>query len=164
MRMRAAPLDEESFPPLGKTLEFMRVLWAVDHGLQATSKRMEVTLKVTAAQRLTLRIIGLLPDASAGELAQVLHLHPSTLTGILRRVEARGLVSRHQDPGDGRRSLFRLTEKGRAIDGVRVGTVEAAVRRALAAAPARQLAGAEALLKALARELEKGAGKTRDSA
>ena len=42
---------------LGRVLEFMRVLWAVDHALQSTSKWMEVRLGVTGPQRLVIRIV-----------------------------------------------------------------------------------------------------------
>jgi MarR family transcriptional regulator, organic hydroperoxide resistance regulator len=151
----SSPSINSSNPRLGKVLDFMRLLWAVDHALQAASKRMETEMSVTAPQRLAVRIIGLMPGVSAGALAEVLHLHPSTLTGVLRRLEERGFVSRQRDPSDGRRALFHLTEEGRKIDGVRAGTVEAAVRRALVGASPRQLAGAKAILRALASELER---------
>jgi len=150
-----AQVSEQPVPQLGKMLDFMRLLWAVDHGLQAGSKRMEAEIGVTASQRLTIRIIGLMPGSAAGVLAEILHLHPSTLTGVLRRLEERGFVSRQRDPEDGRRALFHLTDKGREIDGIKSGTVEAGVRRALAGVSARQLAGAKAILRALARELRR---------
>ena len=74
-------------PPLGEQLEFMRLLWAIDHGLQTRSKRMAAALGVTGPQRLVIRIVGRFPGVSAGQLARILHLDPSTLTGILRRLE-----------------------------------------------------------------------------
>jgi hypothetical protein len=36
---------------LGETLEFMRLLWAIDHGLQRRSKQLASTLGVTGPQR-----------------------------------------------------------------------------------------------------------------
>jgi DNA-binding MarR family transcriptional regulator len=116
---------------LGPVLEFMRALWALDHALQSASKRMETSLGVTAPQRLVVRIVGRFPGISAGEVAEILHLHPSTLTGILRRLEERALVSRRPDPADARRALLDLTERGREVDGLRTGTAESAVRSAL---------------------------------
>ncbi len=112
-------------------LGFMRALWALDHALQSASKRMEAGLGVTAPQRLVVRIVGRFPGISAGELSAILHLHPSTLTGVLQRLGERGLVVRRADPADARRALLELTAKGRAVDALRSGTVEAAVRRAL---------------------------------
>lgn len=122
---------------LGPVLDFMRVLWALDHSLQSASKRMEATLGVTAPQRLVVRIVGRYPGISAGHISEILHLHPSTLTGILQRLEERSLVVRRPDPEDARRALFELTAGGREVDELRSGTVEAAVRRALRRLPPR---------------------------
>lgn len=128
---RGTEPQENGKRSLGPVLEFMRTLWALDHALQSASKRMESRLRVTAPQRLVVRIVGRYPGISAGELSDVLHLHPSTLTGILRRLADHGLVERQADPGDARRALLSLTARGRAVDALRSGTVEAAVRRAL---------------------------------
>src|SRR5438132_8459125 len=37
--------------------------------------------------RLVMRIVGRFPGIAAGRVAQILHVHPSTLTGILKRSE-----------------------------------------------------------------------------
>jgi DNA-binding MarR family transcriptional regulator len=120
---------------LGPVLDFMRALWALDHSLQSASKRMEARLGVTAPQRLVIRIVGRFPGISAGEVSEILHLHPSTLTGVLKRLQERGLVVRRADPADARRALLELTPRGRDVDGLRSGTVESAVRRALRRMP-----------------------------
>ncbi|HEX9243712.1 MAG TPA: MarR family transcriptional regulator [Anaeromyxobacter sp.] len=116
---------------LGPVLEFMRALWALDHAFQSASKRMERRFGVTAPQRIVVRIVGRFPGISAGEVAEILHLHPSTLTGVLKRLQARGVVLRTTDPADGRRALLSLTARGRKIDALRSGTVEATVQRVL---------------------------------
>jgi DNA-binding MarR family transcriptional regulator len=139
-------------PKLGPVLDFLRLLWAVDHALQSGSKRMEISLGVTGPQRLVLRIVGRFPGISAGEVAQILHVHPSTLTGVLRRLQARALLQRRVDPNDARRALFTLSAKGRKLDSLQTGTVEAAVRRALSRLPDR-VSPAQELLTALAEEL-----------
>src|SRR5258708_13404742 len=69
---------------LGRVLEFMRLLWAVDHALQSTSKWMEVRLGITGPQRLVIRMIGCFPGVSPGGLADLLHVHPPTLPAALR--------------------------------------------------------------------------------
>jgi DNA-binding MarR family transcriptional regulator len=139
---------------LSPALEFMRALWALDHAFQSASKRMEARLGVTSPQRLVVRIVGRYPRLSAGEVAEILHLHPSTLTGILKRLERRGLVVRRADPGDGRRALLVLTARGRAVDALRTGTVEAAVRRVLRTQPSEAIRSARDLAERLARELD----------
>lgn len=125
------PPSAEESPPLGAVLGFMSLMWRVDHALQQTSKRMESTLGVTGQQRLVIRIVGRFPRISAGRLARVLHVHPSTLTGLVKRLEGKGMVERRADPSDGRCTLLRLTRKGHLVDVASKGTVEAAIRRAL---------------------------------
>ncbi len=109
----------------------MQLLWAVVHGLQSTSKRMTAALGVTGPQRLVLRVLGLFPGLSAGDLASVLHVHPSTLTGVLQRLVAQRWLLRVEDPGDRRRAVLRLTARGARVNAVVGGTVESAVAAAL---------------------------------
>ena len=152
-----SPPDESSdkkAKALGQVLEFMRLLWAVDHGLEATSKHMETTLAITGPQRLTVRIVGRFPGISAGELADILLVHPSTLTGVLRRLEERGVITRRPDPGDARRAVLGLTGKGKKIDRVRSGTVEAAVQSALSRVTRQKVQAAAEVLRAIAAELD----------
>src|SRR2546422_10553141 len=148
-------MDEGKGPPLGAVLDFMRLLWALDHALQSASKRMESNFGMTGPQRLVMRIVGRFPGIAAGRVAEILHVHPSTLTGILKRLESRGLLQRRTDPRDARRALFMLTPKGRKLDTVRTGIVEQAVRRVLAADPGK-VAAAQELLLALSEELDAG--------
>ena len=145
--------EKDKKAPLGEVLEFMRLLWAVDHGLQSTSKRMESTLGLTGPQRLVLRLVGRFPGITAGRLAQIMHVHPSTLTGVLKRMEKRGLLERKSDPLDGRKALFALTDAGRALDVPATGTVESAVERVLARLTRPRLQSAQEALTALAEEL-----------
>jgi DNA-binding MarR family transcriptional regulator len=148
---------------LGRVLEFMRLLWAMDHALQSTSKWMEVRLGITGPQRLVIRMIGCFPGVSAGGLADLLHVHPSTLTGVLRRLSGRGAIRRTADPRDSRRALFWLTSRGRRIDRLRSGTVEAAITRALSRAPARNLAAARSMLARVTLELDREVSVASDS-
>jgi len=145
MSTDAQELEDGKEPPLGAVLDFMRLLWAVDHALQSASKRMEATYGVTGPQRLVVRIVGRFPGISAGRIAEILHVHPSTLTGILKRLQQRGVLQRKADSRDGRRALFGLTSKGRKLDTVKTGMVELAVRRVLAQDPQRVAAVQEVL-------------------
>ena len=153
LRSRAG-VETGPLPPLGETLEFMRLLWAIDHGLQRRSKRMAASLGLTGPQRLVVRILGRFPAISAGQLAHALHLHPSTLTGIVRRLEGRGWLTRRPDPRDGRRALLGLSAAGRRSDVETVGTIEAVMKAALGTLPPAKIRAARAVLRALAAELE----------
>ena len=70
--MAATPASEKRF---GSVLEFMRLIWALDHGLQSLSKRMHASFGLTGPQRVTLRVLGRRPGISAGTLAEILRLH-----------------------------------------------------------------------------------------
>jgi DNA-binding MarR family transcriptional regulator len=149
----AGTLDLET-EVLGEVLGFMRLLWAVTHGLQSTSKRMASDLGVTGPQRLVLRLIGHFTRLYPGDLAQLLHVHPSSLTGVLGRLERGKLLQRRRDPSDGRRAILSLTAKGRALNARRAGTVEEAVRRALASQSHATIAAAGEVLSAIAQALD----------
>lgn len=145
-----APRSQAS---LGRVLDFMRLLWAVEHGLTRVSRRMERTVGVTGPQRLVVRLVGQHPGISAGDLARTLHVHPSTLTEVLRRLTDRGALERTQDPADARRALFRLTRRGLELDAMRRGTGESRVRVALASLSDQDLAAAARVLARLAQAL-----------
>lgn len=123
--------DRPGLPPLGSLLDFLRVIWALDHALQASSKRLHATLGVTGPQRLVVQIVGRFPGIAARQLAEILHIHPSTLTGILKRLERQHLITRRPHPRDRRRAFLGLTAKGRQIDLYAARSVEAAVEEAI---------------------------------
>ena len=141
-------------PALGPVLDFMRLIWAIDHALQRTSKRMASTLGVTGPQRLVIRIVGRFPGIAAGRLAEILHIHPSTLTGVLKRLERQELIRRRPDPRDGRRSLLGLTGKGRQLNVEVEGTIESVVQHALTDISPSKLVAAQEVLGRLARALQ----------
>jgi len=135
-------------------LGFMRALWEVDHSLATASKRMKRTLGVTGHERLVLRIVGEIPGVTPGELAELMHLDPSSLTGLLHRLVRRKLVARRPDPEDARKAHLVLTAEGAAHDRARTGTVEAAVQAALDVLAPRDVATAVVVLGAISRALD----------
>lgn len=133
----------------------MKILWGLVHALEVRSKRMRRTIGVTGPQRLVMRVLGRRPGATAGEIAATLEIHASTLTGILARLEKGGMIARRIDRADRRRARFALTAAGRAVDRERRGTVEAAVKRALARVAPASAAGCADTMAVLAAELER---------
>lgn len=131
----------------------MRLLWGLDAALDGASVRLRDRYGVTGPERLVLRIVGVRPDISAGELAEVLVAHPSTLSGTLRALDKKGLIARHSDPRDARRAQLRLTGRGARIDTLRSGTVEQAVQRIMNRQSEQDLATTRAVLEALIAEL-----------
>jgi DNA-binding MarR family transcriptional regulator len=117
------------------------------------SKRMEGELGITGPQRLVLRVVGQFPGLSAGELAHIVRLHPSTITGILQRLVARGLLERQRDPSDSRRARLRLKPRAAAFTRTSAGTVEKAVTQALKQVGASNVRVARQVLAEVARRL-----------
>ncbi|MEU4195745.1 MarR family transcriptional regulator [Kribbella sp. NPDC026611] len=74
------------------------------HGL--TFARYEALVLLTFSRR------GSLPLGKMGERLQV---HPTSVTSIVRRLEAAGLVTRTPHPDDGRAILCEITEEGRDL-------------------------------------------------
>ena len=134
----------------------MRILWSIEHGLQRMSKRMETELSITGPQRLVLRVVARFPDISAGELAHIVQLHPSTITGIVQRLAGRRLLVRTRDPGDSRRARLRLRPRALRYTRSSAGTVERVVRDALEAAGAANVRAARKVLAEVARRLNAG--------
>ena len=132
----------------------MRLMWAINHGLDRASRGMQAKFGVTGPQRLVLRIVDAFPGLSAGDLARTLHVHPSTLTGILQRLEGRGLLRRLTDPADGRRVQLEITGKGKRLTVPAVGTVESAIKRLMATWTDAELSATRRTLAAIADELD----------
>ena len=141
-----------------EVLAFMQTVWAVDHQLERLSKSMETRLGLTIAQRMTLLLIGRHPGMLASTLAEQLRLHRGTMTGIVQRLEAAGLVQRTVDATDARRIGLSLTAAGRAIPARRAGTFEGAVRDVLTRTPSGDLETTARVLSHLAAALATASG------
>lgn len=67
---------------------------------------------LTTSQLATLRQLARHGRLSAGEVARGISVSQATITGVLDRLERRGLVTRSRDPQDRRRVVIELTEAG----------------------------------------------------
>ncbi|MBS2032618.1 MAG: MarR family transcriptional regulator [Deltaproteobacteria bacterium] len=152
MPRKTEPVRQER--ALGGTLEFMQAIWAFFHALQTRSAAMERSIGLTGPQRLVLRIVGRYPGITARELAETLHIHASTLSGVVSRLANRKLLARLDDPTDKRRVRLKLTERGRSFDVPRPGTVESAIEAALQRAAPGQVRAARSLIYQITAQLE----------
>jgi DNA-binding MarR family transcriptional regulator len=140
----------------GKDLDalgMLQVMWTLDHAMQVRSRRMARQLGVTGPQRLALRVLAAEQIASPGELARRLVLHKSTVTGIVARLEQRGLIERARRTDDGRRLALALTPGGRKAIRSRAGTIESAVAHAIESASPAEVRHTSAFLRRLAAAL-----------
>lgn len=148
---------------LEPTLDFLRLLWRIEHGLQSRSKQMEAALGVTGPQRLVLRIVHQFPGLSAGELARIIRLHPSTVTGVVQRLVDKGLLARVGDRADRRRVQLRVCPGAKRFVRRSPASIESAVARVLARVSAAGVAQTRSVLTAIACALEgdgSGRGET----
>jgi DNA-binding MarR family transcriptional regulator len=72
-------------------------------------------LGLTYPQYLAMLVLWEQSPRTVGALGDALDLDSSTLTPLLKRLEAGGLVERRRDPDDERRVIVALTEKGEAL-------------------------------------------------
>ena len=79
------------------------------------------------------RLLGILRDREPGmaQLGDLLNLDKSSATGLVSRVERRGLVRRVPVPEDKRAVRVRMTEQGRALAEAFIAEVEAGVEQAV---------------------------------
>lgn len=147
-----AALDSSN---LGKVLGFMRALLSVDHAVQACSKHMQSHHGITATQRLLVRTVGRYPGISAGDVAAIMEVHPSTITPVLLRLERDKTITRQVDPADRRRALLKLTPRGKKLDSLQTGTVESALKRALSRVSEADRATTERVIRVVIEELER---------
>jgi len=85
-----------------------RIIRAID--LQ--SRRLNERYKLTGPQLATLREAERLVSPTTSALARAVHLSQPTVTGILNRLEQRGLVQRVRSSDDRRSVEIRVTEAG----------------------------------------------------
>lgn len=79
------------------------------------------------------------PELSLGELAERLFAHPSTVSGIVDRLERRGAIRRAVDPLDGRGIRLSLTPVGRRLLKRSPPPFQVGLSRALGALPLARL-------------------------
>jgi len=83
----------------------------------------------------------------AVELGRRAGLEPSTMTGLLDRMERDGIVVRQPDPADRRAQRIRLTKTGNGLRGPVLGAVERTLAKATQGFSAAHLSNAKEFLR-----------------
>ena len=95
--------------------------------------------------------------ATPSALARLEQISPQSMGATLAALESRGLIARHSDPADGRRSVMSVTEAGRQMLGDRRNARTEQLARALSAGFTRpeleQLIAVAPLLERLAHSI-----------
>jgi DNA-binding MarR family transcriptional regulator len=95
--------------------ESVRGLHRIFQNVDLFSRKTLREFGVSGPQIWALRMIRDAECTTMTDLAHRLHLHPSTVSGIVDRLEERALASRHQAAGDARVTELRLTPSGRRM-------------------------------------------------
>ncbi len=90
------------------------------------------------------------------ELGRCAGLEPSSMTGVIDRMERDGLVERTSDPDDRRAQIIRLTAEGSRVRGKVTGAVDAALAECFAGIDMKRLAAFSEVLRAVLRSTNRG--------
>ena len=104
---------------------------------------------VTAVQGVALNFLFQGDEITSRQLGERTKLDSATLTGLLDRLEAGGLVERRPNPADRRAILICLTKKGKRVAGEVHKTIETANRELLSSFGVQEERGLKAMLKRL---------------
>jgi DNA-binding MarR family transcriptional regulator len=85
------------------------------HAVQRANKPLLDKLGLTYPQYLVMVVLWAEDNQTVGRIGDRLFLESSTLTPLLKRLEATGLVQRQRDAVDERQVRVQLTEAGRAL-------------------------------------------------
>lgn len=100
-----APLDDQ----------LCYAIYSAGMAIQRVYKPLLDQLGLTYPQYLVLNVLWRRDEQTVGVIAEQLALESSTLTPLLKRLEAAGLVRRTRNPQNERQVVIGLTDQGRAM-------------------------------------------------
>ena len=93
----------------------MIALRKIIQAIDTNSKQLVKRVGLTGPQLVILQEITRMGEVTAGEIAQAVSLSQATVTGILERMEKRGLLARRRSERDKRRIMVSITESGKQV-------------------------------------------------
>jgi len=100
--------------PLDKHLCF--ALYSANHAMHGVYKALLKEVGLTYPQFLAMTVLWETNNVPVGAITTKLQLDTNTLTPLLKRLEAMGLVTRTRNVKDERQVILKLTRKGRALE------------------------------------------------
>jgi len=92
-------------------------VYSAGHAFNRLYRPLLDALGLTYPQYLAMVALWEADGITVGDLGRRLGLESSTLTPLLKRLQAMAFVTRERDPEDERQVRIRLTDKGRALEG-----------------------------------------------
>ena len=105
------PVRQETEP----AVEAWTLIWRLMQANKPRIMRLAQELDLAPMQLHALRLIEPGEELPMGALAQSLFCDPSNVTGIVDRLEARGLIERREAEGDRRVKILALTAEGERV-------------------------------------------------
>ena len=120
--MTNEPSAPDAAAPLGPTTDLLKLdtqlcfaLYSTFHGVAKVYRRLLRDLDLTYPQYLVLLVLWEQDELIVTEICDRLFLETTTLTPLLKRLEARGLIGRRRSREDERQVVVSLTDEGRAL-------------------------------------------------
>jgi DNA-binding MarR family transcriptional regulator len=104
-----------AIPPLNLDQHLCYSLYSTSLAIGRAYKPVLDAMGITYPQYLVLSVLWEKDNQPVGVIADRLLLESSTLTPLLKRLEAAGMVARTRNPEDERQVLISLTDKGLAL-------------------------------------------------
>ncbi len=108
----ANPAAKEPDPQPDKVGQILRLLRRINHATDLHSKRLIKATGLTTPQLVVLKTIQELGEVTAGTIAAHVSLSAGTVSILLDRLEAHGLIERYRSTRDRRIAHAQLTQKG----------------------------------------------------
>jgi len=115
--------------------EIVRALRRIMRSMDISSRKLIAAHGLSIPQLLCLQHLREFGPLTSGALAKTMALSPPTVTGILDRLEMRGLLHRERRPEDKRRVVVALTQTGRDLVDATPSALEDQLALALADIP-----------------------------
>jgi DNA-binding MarR family transcriptional regulator len=116
---KEAPMASEpkvkQMPSAIVTQQVLIELRKINQSIAMNSKSLVKRVGLTGPQLLILQEIANAGEVSVGEVAKAISLSQGTVTGILERMEKRGLVTRRRSDLDRRRVMVEVTASGKSL-------------------------------------------------
>ena len=111
----SVPPSSEQAPATRYDLRVFQSLRRIIRAVDLHSRKLSAQHKITGPQLMCLLVVDEHEPVTGSAIARHVHLSPSTVIGILDRLEAKGFIRRERDPKDRRLVQVSLAEQGRAL-------------------------------------------------
>lgn len=115
MASNSATMNAAAKPSLDLDDQLCFALYSASRAMNKVYRRLLSPLGLTYPQYLVMMVLWARDEVTVSSIGERLHLDSATLTPLLKRLEAAGLITRTRGKGDEREVLIALASAGRAL-------------------------------------------------